>query len=200
MAVKKSATATRTATTGEGEPSKAQLQRRMEEAREDITQTVAEIKETVTDQYESVKETVTETLDWREQFRKHSVAWSMGALALGYVVGTGIAASLTDTPKKKGRRDEGLFAEIYAIGETISDELSSVAQTILLPALAKKIKNTFGIDLSDKLLTAKPANRSTRSSKRTATKKSASKKSGGKKSGAKKRASGKRAAKKAGTA
>lgn len=196
MAGKKSATVTATPATGEGEPSKAELQRRMEEAREDISQTVAEIKETVTDQYESVKETVTETLDWREQFRKHSVAWSLGALAIGYVVGSGLAASLTtDAPKKRGRRDDGLLSEIYAIGETISDELSGVAQTILLPALAKKIKNTFGIDLSDKLLAAKPANRSTRSSKRT-TKKSAAKKSGSKKSGAKKSASGKRAAKK----
>jgi hypothetical protein len=196
MAGKKSATKTPTAS--EEEPTKVELQRRMEEAREDISQTVAEIKETVSDQYESVKETVTETLDWREQFRKHSVAWSLGALAIGYVVGSGIAASLTDTPKKRGRRDDGLFAEIYAIGETISDELSGVAQTILLPALAKKIKNTFGIDLSDKLLAAKPANRSTRSSKRTA-KKSTAKKAGSKKSGAKKRASGKGAAKKGGT-
>jgi hypothetical protein len=193
MAVKKSSTASPKAS--EAEPTKAKLQRKMEEAREDISQTVAEIKETVTDQYESVKETVSETLDWREQFRKHSVAWSLGALAIGYVVGSGLAASLTDTPKKRGRRDDGILSEIYAIGETISDELSGVAQTILLPALAKKIKNTFGIDLSDKLLAAKPANRSTRSSKRT-TKKSAAKKSGSKKSGAKKPASGKRAAKK----
>jgi len=195
MAGKKSATKTPTAS--EGEPTKVELQRRMEEAREDISQTVAEIKETVTDQYESVKETVTETLDWREQFRKHSVAWSLGALAIGYVVGSGLAASLTETPKKRGKRDDGIFSEIYAIGETLSDELTGVAQTILLPALAKKIKNTFGIDLSDKLLAAKPANRSTRPSKRT-TKKSAAKKSGSKKSGAKKRASGKRAAKKGG--
>jgi hypothetical protein len=197
MVVKKSATVTATPKAGEGEPSKAELQRRMEEAREDISQTVAEIKDTVTDQYESVKETVTETLDWREQFRRHSVAWSLGALAVGYVVGTGLAASLADTPKKRGKRDDGILSEIYAIGETVSDELYGVAQTILLPALVKKIKNTFGIDLSDKLLAAKSANRTARSSKR-ATKKSAAKKSGSKKSGAKKRASGKRAAKKGG--
>ena len=196
MAGKKSATKTPTAS--EGEPTKAELQRRMEDAREDISQTVAEIKETVTDQYESVKETVTETLDWREQFRKHSVAWSLGALAIGYVVGSGLAASLTDAPKKRGKKDDGILSEIYAIGETLSDELTGVAQTILLPALAKKIKNTFGIDLSDKLLAAKHTNRSSSSGKR-ATKKSSAKKAGSKKSGAKKSASGKRAAKKGGT-
>jgi hypothetical protein len=195
MAVKKSSTAALPPKASEAEPTKVELQRKMEEAREDISQTVAEIKETVTDQYESVKDTVSETLDWREQFRKHSVAWSLGALAIGYVVGSGIAASLEDTTKKKGRRDEGLFAEIYAIGETISDELSGVAQTVLLPALARKIKNTFGIDLSEKLLAANLANRSTRSSKKT-TKRSSAKKAGSKKGGAKKRGSGKRAAKK----
>ncbi|MDT4952666.1 MAG: hypothetical protein QOJ02_804 [Acidobacteriota bacterium] len=194
MAVKKSSTGALPPKASEAEPTKAQLQRQMEEAREDISQTVAEIKETVTESYESVKETVSETLDWREQFRKHSVSWSLGALAIGYVVGSSIAASLTDTStKRKGRRDEGLFAEIYAIGETISDELSGVAQTVLLPALARKIKNTFGIDLSDKLLAARSASRPARSSKK------AAKKAGSKKSGAKKSASGKRAAKKGGT-
>ncbi|HEX8096648.1 MAG TPA: hypothetical protein VF507_01375, partial [Pyrinomonadaceae bacterium] len=64
-----------------------ELQRRMEEARESISQTVAEIKDTVVNQYNSVKETVAETLDWREQFRKRPVAWSAGALGVGFVVG-----------------------------------------------------------------------------------------------------------------
>lgn len=199
MAGKKSSTTNTASAPKESEvdPTKAELERRMEEARDDISQTVAEIKDTVTEQYESVKETVSETLDWRAQFRKHSVAWSLGALAVGYVVGSGIAASLKDTTKSKGRRDDGLLAEIYALGETISDELSGVAQTVLLPALAKKIKNTFGIDLSDKLLAARSARSASHSTKR-ATKRSSTKKAGSKKSGSKKRASGKRTTKKGG--
>lgn len=72
--------------------SKEQLQRRMEEARADITQTVAEIKDTVVHGYESVKETISETLDWREQFKKRPVAWSAGALGAGFLAGYGIAA------------------------------------------------------------------------------------------------------------
>ncbi|HEX8921699.1 MAG TPA: hypothetical protein VF766_09490 [Pyrinomonadaceae bacterium] len=194
MAVKKSASR-ESAPTIEEEPTKAELQRRMEEAREDISQTVEEIKDTVTDSYESVKETVAETLDWREQFRKHSIAWSLGALAVGYVVGSGLAASLDDATKKKGRKSSGLLDEIYAMGEKLSDEFSDVAQTILLPALGKKIKEKFGIDLSDKLRALAPAKRTSSASHRTA-KRSAAKKSAGKKSGAKKSASGKRAAKK----
>jgi hypothetical protein len=181
------------------EPTKAQLQRRMKEAREDITQTVEEIKDTVTESYESVKETVSDALDWREQFRKHSIAWSLGALAVGYIVGNGLAASLHDaTPKKKGRKSNGLLDEVYALGERLSDEFADVTQTVLLPALSKKIKDKFGIDLSERLLASAPQKRTTSAPKRT-TKKSATKKAGGKKSGAKKRPSGKRAAKKSGT-
>jgi hypothetical protein len=184
-----------TAPAVEKEPTKAELQRRMEETREDISQTVDEIKDTVTESYESVKETVAETLDWRAQFRKHSIAWSLGALAVGYVVGSGLAASLDDATKKRGRKSSGLLDEIYAIGEKLSDEFSGVAQTILLPALGKKIKEKFGIDISDKLQALAPAKRATSATKRT-TKRSAAKKTAGKKSSAKKGASGKRAAKK----
>lgn len=75
------------------EPSKEELQRRMEEARESITQTVTEIKETVTNQYYSMKETVTDALDWRQHFRKNPVAFSLGALSVGFLVGYGLAGT-----------------------------------------------------------------------------------------------------------
>jgi hypothetical protein len=202
MAGKKTSVRAAAATASEEEPTKAELQRRMEEAREEISETVEEIKDTVTEQYESVKETVTQTLDWREQFRKHSVAWSLGALTVGYVVGSGLAAALEDsTPKKKKGRSSGLLDEVYALGERLSDEFSDVAQTVLLPALSKKIKDKFGIDISDRLhaaLSAKSTKRVGKSAaKKSAAKKGSSKKAA-KKGGAKKRASGKRAAKKGG--
>jgi hypothetical protein len=193
MAVKK--TSSRAA--APAEPTKAQLQRRMEAAREDITQTVEEIKDTVTESYEAVKETVVETLDWRAQFRKHTVAWSLGALAVGYVVGSGIAAAIEDTtPKKKGRKSHGFLDEIFETAENLADEFSDVAQTVILPAIGKKIKETFGIDLSDRLRAFAPARRTTTSASKSTTKRSAAKKGAGKKSGAKKSSSRKRAAKK----
>ncbi len=73
------------------ELSKEELQRRMEEARDSITNTVTEIKETVSQQYESVKD----ALDWREHFKRQPVAWSLGAAGVGFFVGYGIAAALT---------------------------------------------------------------------------------------------------------
>lgn len=191
MATKRTAARAASSDAGE-EPSKAALQRRMENAREEISETVNEIKETITDQYESVKETVVETLDWREQVRKHMVAWSLGAVALGYIVGTGIAATLEDSTKKKGRKREGLLAEVYAVAETVSEELSGVAQTILLPLLFKKVSDKFGIDLSERLERVRAAHAGGRAT----TKRSPAKRAG-KKGGAKKRTASKRSAKRA---
>jgi hypothetical protein len=70
-----------------GEPSKEELQRRMEEARDSISSTVTEIKETVANQVQAVKD----KLDWREQFKKRPVAWCAGALGVGFSLGYCIA-------------------------------------------------------------------------------------------------------------
>ena len=71
----------------EVDPTKAELQRRMEEARESISQTVSEIKDTVVTQYQQVKETINDTLDWREQYKRHTLPFTVGAFAAGALVG-----------------------------------------------------------------------------------------------------------------
>jgi hypothetical protein len=73
--------------TSDDEQSKAELQRRMDEARDSISQTVTEIKDSVVHQYESVRESISETLDWREQFRKRPIAWAAGAAGAGFLTG-----------------------------------------------------------------------------------------------------------------
>src|ERR1043166_8761433 len=70
------------------EPSKEELQRRMDQARDSISNTVTEIKETVANQVQAVKD----TLDWREQFKKRPVAWSVGAAGTGFALGWCLAA------------------------------------------------------------------------------------------------------------
>lgn len=70
------------------EPSKEELQRRLDEARDSISHTVGEIRESVANQVQAVKE----SLDWREQFKKRPVAWSAGAAGVGFLVGYGLAA------------------------------------------------------------------------------------------------------------
>jgi hypothetical protein len=69
------------------DPTKAALQRRMEEARESISQTVTEIKDTVVTQYQQVRENISDTLDWREQYRRHTLPFTLTAFAVGTFVG-----------------------------------------------------------------------------------------------------------------
>src|SRR5215510_5516032 len=70
------------------EPSKEELQRRMNQARDSISNTVTEIKETVANQVQAVKD----TLDWREQFKKRPAVWGAAALGVGFCTGYCIAA------------------------------------------------------------------------------------------------------------
>lgn len=74
------------------EPSKEELQRRLDETRDSISQTVTEIKETVANQVQAVKN----SLDWREQFKKRPVAWSAGAVGVGFLVGYSIGGIFED--------------------------------------------------------------------------------------------------------
>src|SRR5215204_3086045 len=79
------------------DPSKEELQRRLNEARGSITNTVSEIKETVANQVQAVKD----TLDWREQFKKRPVAWSAAALGVGFCTGYCIAGYVKDDTNRE---------------------------------------------------------------------------------------------------
>ena len=76
------------------DPTKAELQRRMDEARESITNTVHEIKETVTNQYQNVRESISQQLDWREQYRSRPAAFTVGAIGVGALVGYTLGGAL----------------------------------------------------------------------------------------------------------
>ena len=93
MAEERNLAVARAADADDTDSTKAELQRRMEEARESITQTVTEIKDTVANQYQAVRDTVTEALDWREQYRKRPVAFSIGALSAGFILGYAVAGT-----------------------------------------------------------------------------------------------------------
>lgn len=107
-----------------GEPSKQELQRRLDEARDSISHTVTEIKESVANQVQAVKE----TLDWREQFKKRPVAWSAGAAGVGFLVGYCLAATV-----KGNGGDYEYGYDRYGYGET---SRSYAAQPILQASAA----------------------------------------------------------------
>jgi len=125
---------------------KAQLQRRMNEARDSISHTVGEIKETVEEQYEAVKRTVDGVLDWREQFQKDPIVWSVGALSAGFVLGY----TLGYTHKNVGRSGRR-HSEVAAFANSLIDELSAVGNSLVMPSLNSKMKELFGFDFSEML-------------------------------------------------
>ncbi|MBV8857641.1 MAG: hypothetical protein JOZ96_06135 [Acidobacteria bacterium] len=90
---------------------KAALQRRMEEARESISQTVTEIKDTVVNQYQQVRENISDTLDWREQYKRHTLPFTLTAFAVGAFVGYTVMGAF----KGEGEEDyeeDGAFDRI----------------------------------------------------------------------------------------
>ncbi|HEX8150049.1 MAG TPA: hypothetical protein VF591_22895 [Pyrinomonadaceae bacterium] len=91
---------------------KAALQRRMEEARESISQTVTEIKDTVVTQYQQVKENISDTLDWREQYRRHTLPFTLTAFAVGTFVGYTVAGAFKGDGGEEDYDEDGAFDRI----------------------------------------------------------------------------------------
>lgn len=109
-------------------PSKQELQRRLDEARDSISHTVTEIKESVANQVQAVKE----TLDWREQVKKRPVAWSAGAVGVGFLVGYGLAAMMKSDGEEYAssyNRYPSSYDRYYA-----EEQKSYAAQPILQPS------------------------------------------------------------------
>jgi hypothetical protein len=164
----------------------------MEETRESISQTVDEIKDTVSEQYETVKETVGEVLDWKEQFQKNPLVWGIGAVAVGLAVGYSMALLRQgDRHSSRGRR--GSQADDFT--DTVFDGLATLGQSYILPAVTHKVKELFGVDITEELL---GHNRRRVTAGAAAARKNSGRKRAAKKSGAKKKAAPKRAAKKQG--
>src|SRR5215210_5396355 len=137
------------ADTAEENLSKAELQQRMEDARESLSQTVDEIKDTVSEQYENVKGTVSEVLDWKEQLQKNPLVWGIGAVAVGLAVGYSIALVRQGDNLHSRRRGRSQTEDFT---DTVFDGLATLGQSYLLPAVAHKVKELFGVDITAELL------------------------------------------------
>src|ERR1051325_368472 len=101
------------------EPSKRELQRRMEETRESLSETLGEIKQTVDQEVRAVKKTVSGVLDYREQFQKEPLVWSLGALSAGFALGYTVGYAHKHT---KG----GKQTAVVAFADSMVKELSTV--------------------------------------------------------------------------
>ena len=117
----------------------------MEKTRESVAETVGEIKETVGEQLATAKQAVTGVLDYREEFTKEPLVWSLGALSAGFALGYTMGYAHKET---KGSRKK---SEVAAFANSLVDELSVVGNSIVMPALNAQIKELFGFDFSEVL-------------------------------------------------
>lgn len=127
----------------DGEITKAELQRRMDDARESISQTVDEIKETVGGQYEVVRATVTGIFDWHEHFQKDPIIWSVGALCAGFALGHTLA-------RAQGKKSGGIKdSKLAAFTDGLVAQLGDLARLLPISSIDPTMKNLFGFGLSE---------------------------------------------------
>jgi hypothetical protein len=140
----KPVTDTRRADSAQPEATKEDLQRRMEDARESISQTVGEIRETVEDQYAAVKATVSGFLDWREGFQGDPILWSVGALSAGFAFGYTVGIT-----QKSRKRPGGKASALDTFADSLVQELKNAGARLPLSSLDPKVRAVLGFDLSD---------------------------------------------------
>jgi hypothetical protein len=138
------ASETQASKTTNREPTKRELQRQMQRTRESLAETIGEIKETVEQEYVAAKQTVSGVLDYREQFKEEPLVWSLGALSAGFALGYTLGYAHKNT---KG----GKQSPVVAFADSMVDELSTMGQSLVIPALNIKIRELFGFDFSELL-------------------------------------------------
>lgn len=145
-AKRETGTSTTDGESGQPEATKEELQHRMEEARESISQTVGEIRDTVEDQYASVKATVSGMFDWREGFQRDPILWSVGALSAGFAFGYTLGVA-----QKSRRRSGGKASALATFADSLIQELGKAGSRLPLLSLDPQVRALFGFDLSDVL-------------------------------------------------
>jgi hypothetical protein len=136
-----------TKTEGE-EPSQKELQRKIGKTRDSLRSTVEAIQDKAEQQYQTVKETVSGVLDYRDEFQKEPVVWSLGALSAGFALGytVGYSHKIAKTSK---------HSQFAKFTDSVVDELSQVGQRFVLPELNTKIRQLFGFDFASLLSQAR---------------------------------------------
>src|SRR6059058_2334099 len=130
--------------TGDREPSQRELQRKIGRTRDSLRTTVEAIQDKAEQQYGTVKETVSDVLDYRDEFQKEPVVWSLGALSAGFALGYTLGYAHKNS--KRGKK-----SQIVHFADRVVDELSTVGQSLIIPELNSKIRQFFGLDFSELL-------------------------------------------------
>jgi hypothetical protein len=106
-----------------------------------LRSTVEAIQDKAEEQFQTVKQTVSDVLDYREEFQKEPVVWSLGALSAGFALGYTVGYSHKVAKNSKNSQ----FAKF---ADTVVGELSTVGQRLVMPELNTKIRQLFGFDFA----------------------------------------------------
>ena len=139
---------------------KRDLQRQIGRTRESLGETVDEIKKTAEQGIASVKETVSDVMDYREEFQKEPLVWSLGALSAGFALG--YTVGFAHKSAKKGKP-----SKVTQFADRMVDGLATVGQSLVIPGLNTKITEFFGMDFSGLLDDMRGKKDSPRKHKRT---------------------------------
>ena len=115
------------------------LQRQITQTRDSLRDTVEQIQDTAEQKYQVVKKTVSDVLDYRQEFHKEPVVWTLGALSAGFAAGYTVGYSHKLAKNKKGSQ----FANF---ADTVVDDLAQLGQRLVLPDLNAKITELFGFN------------------------------------------------------
>jgi hypothetical protein len=121
------------------EAHKKGLQRQIRKTTDSLRDTVDQIQDTAEQKYQAVKKTVSNVLDYREEFQKEPVVWTVGALSAGFAAGYAVGYSHNVAKNKKGSQ----FANFT---DTVVNDLSRLGQQFVLPELNAKITELFGFN------------------------------------------------------
>ena len=124
--------------------SKRDLQRQIGRTRDSLGETVEQIKETAGQGLAAAKETVSGVLDYREEFEKEPLVWSLGALSAGFAIGYTVGYAHKSAKKSRP-------SKLTQFADDMVDELSTVGQALVIPGLNSKIRQFFGLDFSELL-------------------------------------------------
>jgi hypothetical protein len=115
------------------------LQRQIRRTTDSLRDTVDQIQDTAEQKFQAVKKTVSNVLDYREEFQKEPVVWTVGALSAGFAAGYTLGYSHKLAKNTKGSQ----FANF---ADTVVDDLSRLGQRFVLPELNTKITELFGFN------------------------------------------------------
>jgi hypothetical protein len=121
------------------EAHKKGLQRQIRRTSDSLRDTVEQIQDTAEQKYQAVKKTVSDVLDYREEFQKEPVIWTVGALSAGFAAGYTVGYSHKLAKSKKGSQ----FANFT---DTVVNDLSRLGQRFVLPELNAKVTELFGFN------------------------------------------------------